>query len=87
MKGSNRDAGRAATKRERWFSVVSDDTARGNGHKLQAEGFRLGIRKKIHQEGDAVQEHVVYQGCVLSISGVFRAQAGKATADLNWCWH
>lgn len=59
---------------------MSDDTARG---KLQAECFKLHIRKKIPQQGDADQELGVWGGCVLCIWGVFRAQAGKAMADLT----
>lgn len=45
---------RVATKRERWFSVASDDAARGNGHGLQGECFTLGIRQKFPEK---VKQH------------------------------
>lgn len=38
--------------------LVSDDAARGSGHRLQDGCFSLGTEQSIHQ-GYAVQEHVV----------------------------
>lgn len=80
LRGCDKDAARIATKRGRLFSVMSDDTARG---KLGAQCFKLYIRKRIPQQGDADQECVVWWSSALSISGVFRAQAGNAVAILT----
>lgn len=57
--------------------------SKGQWPRIAGWMFQVGHQEGIPWAGEAAQEHGVWQGCVLSSSGVFRAQADKAMTILS----